>query len=36
MPVWGQIFTKDSALGPSGAQAAISALTDYIATIQKP
>jgi mono/diheme cytochrome c family protein len=36
MPVWGQIFTKNSTLGPAGAQAAISALTDYIATIQMP
>jgi mono/diheme cytochrome c family protein len=36
MPVWGQLFTKNSALGPSGAEAAISALTDYIETIQMP
>jgi mono/diheme cytochrome c family protein len=36
MPVWGQVFTKNSSLGAAGAQAAISALTDYIETIQKP
>jgi mono/diheme cytochrome c family protein len=36
MPIWGQIFTKNSSLGTAGAQAAIGALTDYIATIQKP
>jgi mono/diheme cytochrome c family protein len=35
MPVWGKVFESTSPLGKAGAKAAISALTDYIATIQK-
>ena len=36
MPVWGRVFAQNGNLGPAGAKAAISALADYIETIQKP
>lgn len=35
MPIWGRVFAADSPWGDMGARAAISALADYLETIQK-